>query len=133
MHFVIKEIKIFSHHVCIFIQNNNCQIRLKTYLNNRPVKAFRVCFIGTGLCKILVIVTLTILESFQIIIHYKLNFNSKLFCCSLFLHPFNVFVYLYFIIFLHSFNVFFWSICILLWTYSINQTLVNILPTKSRM
>jgi hypothetical protein len=108
MHFLIQEIEIkYSFIVFVFSSKiDNCQIRLKSYLNNRSVKAFRVCFIGTGLCKILVIVTATISESFQIIIRYKSNFNSKLFfvVCSCIL---SMFLFIYILLFSYTLSMFF--------------------------
>jgi hypothetical protein len=73
------------------------------------------CFIGISLCKmgILVIIIVTIWESFRIIIPYRSNFilESFLFCIlSMFLF-----------------------ICIFLWIYLMNWTFIDILLTKSRM
>jgi hypothetical protein len=71
------------------------------------------CFIlGTGLCRmgILAIVITRILESFQIIICHRSNFNSES-CCFLLLlsilHPFNVVcLFVFCLFFSHFFNVF---------------------------
>jgi len=112
---------------------------------------------GTGLCRmgILAIVIVTIPESFRIIICHRSNSNSESFFFLLsILHPFNVFIYLYFVVFLTFFQCFylivfccFFShffqcfclfvfccfshifsmllfICILLWTYLMNWTFI---------
>jgi len=93
------------------------------------------CFIGTSLCRmgILVIVTITIIESFRIIIHHKSN-SFKIYFLKSILHPFNGFIYLYFYIIFTSFQCFFpLLICILFWIYLIYWIFVDILLTKSRM
>jgi hypothetical protein len=81
---------------------------------------------------VLVIIIVTIPKSFHIVIHHKSNFILELFFIVC-LAPMFLFVCI-FLFFLHPFNfLFILSICILLWTYLLNQTFVNILPTKSRM
>jgi len=64
---------------------------------------------GTGLCRmsILVIVTVTIPQSFRIIICHRPNSNSGLFFCCLFCTlSMALFIYILFFL-LHAFNVFF--------------------------
>jgi hypothetical protein len=83
-----------------------------------------------GLCKmdILVIVTVTISKSFQIIFRHTSNSNSKLFLV-VYLAPFHwFFIFYIFNIFLHLFNVFF-SFEYFLWTYLMN--FIGIFPSKS--
>jgi hypothetical protein len=59
---------------------------------------------------ILVIITLTIPESFWIIICRKSNFNLKYFFCCLFC-IFSMFLFVCILLFfLHRFNVFFWFV-----------------------
>jgi hypothetical protein len=57
--------------------------------------------------KYLVIVIATILESFQIIFHHRLNFILESFFLLFVLHLFNVFVYLYLVVFLTPHQCFF--------------------------
>ncbi len=83
---------------------------------------------------VLVIITMPIPEPLHIIIDHRSNFIlSFLNCLSCTLLMF-LFVCILLLFFLHLFKfLFILSICILLWTYLMNQTFVNILPTKSRM
>jgi hypothetical protein len=76
--------------------------------------------IGNGLWRmgILVIVIATILESFQIIICHRAKFKFRIIFC-------------YLCCTLSIFFFFGGFICILLWTYLMNWTFVDILPTKS--
>jgi len=95
-----------------------------------------LCFIGTGLCRmdILVIVIVRIPKSFWIMFCHRSNFILEIF----FLGPSCIFsmflsvcILLFFLTPLQWF--FFWYIYIFLRIYLMTQSFIHILPTKSRM